>query len=111
MKSIDESSKGSILFLKGRPQSSGCTQVSQPFSVKIPVGNRHAVLQGLCHVSELSSANWLSRPEDVCKVGDRIDVKLIEVNDKGQLRLSRRVLLPEPESDKAGAKQVTSDSN
>ncbi|KAG9140659.1 hypothetical protein Leryth_006860 [Lithospermum erythrorhizon] len=66
--------------------------------------------EGLCHVSELSSANWLSKPEDICKVGDRIDVKLIEVNDKGQLRLSRRVLLPEPESDKAGAKQVTSDS-
>ncbi|GJN24625.1 hypothetical protein PR202_gb12378 [Eleusine coracana subsp. coracana] len=32
------------------------------------------------------------------KVGDRIDVKLIEINDKGQLRLSCKALLPEAEA-------------
>ncbi|KAK3198188.1 hypothetical protein Dsin_021603 [Dipteronia sinensis] len=50
--------------------------------------------EGLCHISELSS-NWLAKAEEVVKVGDRVDVKLIEVNDKGQLRLSRKALLPE----------------
>ncbi|KAM3690596.1 hypothetical protein ACJW31_09G131300 [Castanea mollissima] len=54
--------------------------------------------EGLCHISELTS-NWLAKAEDAVKVGDRIDVKLIEVNDKGQLRLSRRVLLPNTEPD------------
>ncbi|KAJ1287887.1 hypothetical protein BS78_02G044900 [Paspalum vaginatum] len=55
--------------------------------------------EGLCHISELSSG-WLAKAEDAFKVGDRIDVKLIEINDKGQLRLSSRALLPDsdPES-------------
>ncbi|KAL2575728.1 hypothetical protein AAZV13_16G032900 [Glycine max] len=53
--------------------------------------------EGLCHISELSSG-WLPKAEDVFKVGDRIDVKLIEVNEKGQLRLSHRALLPDTEA-------------
>ncbi|XP_059278522.1 probable polyribonucleotide nucleotidyltransferase 1, chloroplastic [Lycium ferocissimum] len=52
--------------------------------------------EGLCHISELS-ANWLAKAEDAFKIGDRLDVKLIEINDKGQLRLSRRALLPDAE--------------
>ncbi|KAL5708697.1 polyribonucleotide nucleotidyltransferase [Ranunculus cassubicifolius] len=59
--------------------------------------------EGLCHISELST-DWLSKAEDAVKVGDRIDVKLIEVNEKGQLRLSRKALLPEPSPDKTNAK-------
>ncbi|XP_021888742.1 polyribonucleotide nucleotidyltransferase 1, chloroplastic-like [Carica papaya] len=64
--------------------------------------------EGLCHISELSS-NWLAKAEDAFKVGDRVDVKLIEVNGKGQLRLSRRALLPEKDSEKSSAKQQPSD--
>ncbi|KAL4576815.1 hypothetical protein LXL04_012915 [Taraxacum kok-saghyz] len=52
--------------------------------------------EGLCHISELSP-DWLSKPEDAFKVGDIVDVKLIEINEKGQLRLSRKALLPVPE--------------
>ncbi|XP_059668573.1 probable polyribonucleotide nucleotidyltransferase 1, chloroplastic [Cornus florida] len=63
--------------------------------------------EGLCHISELS-ADWLAKPEDAFKVGDRVDVKLIEINEKGQLRLSRRALLPDPNPDKPGVKQRTS---
>ncbi|KAL2320519.1 hypothetical protein Fmac_029488 [Flemingia macrophylla] len=54
--------------------------------------------EGLCHISELSSG-WLPKAEDVFKVGDRIDVKLIEINDKGQLRLSHRAMLPDTDPD------------
>ncbi|KAF0907895.1 hypothetical protein E2562_022289 [Oryza meyeriana var. granulata] len=36
--------------------------------------------EGLCHISELSSS-WLAKAEDAFKVGDRIDVKLIEVRN------------------------------
>nr|XP_017252831.1 PREDICTED: probable polyribonucleotide nucleotidyltransferase 1, chloroplastic [Daucus carota subsp. sativus] len=36
--------------------------------------------EGLCHISELSS-DWLAKAEDAFKVGDYIDVKLIEVRN------------------------------
>ncbi|CAM8930243.1 unnamed protein product [Rhodiola kirilowii] len=65
--------------------------------------------EGLCHISELSW-DWLAKPEDAFKVGDRIDVKLIEINDKGQLRLSRRALLPDTSSDKADTAQQSGES-
>ncbi|KAK9169425.1 hypothetical protein Syun_001565 [Stephania yunnanensis] len=52
--------------------------------------------EGLCHISELSG-DWLPKAEDAFKVGDRLDVKLIEINDKGQFRLSHRALLPDSE--------------
>nr|GMC90220.1 probable polyribonucleotide nucleotidyltransferase 1, chloroplastic [Ipomoea batatas] len=42
----------------------------------------------------------ISPGREVVKVGDRVDVKLIEINDKGQLRLSRRALLPNPDPEK-----------
>ncbi|CAN4128331.1 unnamed protein product [Withania somnifera] len=62
--------------------------------------------EGLCHISELS-VNWLAKAEDAFKVGDRLDVKLIEINDKGQLRLSRRALLPDSETEKQSTKPRT----
>jgi len=52
---------------------------------------------GLLHISEI---DWtrLKDVESVLKVGDQIDVKLIEVDSKtGKLKLSRKVLLPKPE--------------
>jgi len=64
--------------------------------------------EGLCHISELSSG-WLAKAEDAFKVGDRIDVKLIEINDKGQLRLSSRALLPDADSE-SNCKQQSSGS-
>ncbi|PIN08088.1 Exosomal 3'-5' exoribonuclease complex, subunit Rrp41 [Handroanthus impetiginosus] len=60
--------------------------------------------EGLCHISELS-ASYLPKAEDAFKVGDRVDVKLIEINEKGQLRLSRRALLPDPSPEKSSTKQ------
>ncbi|MEX2597421.1 MAG: polyribonucleotide nucleotidyltransferase [Salibacteraceae bacterium] len=57
--------------------------------------------EGLLHVSEI---DWkrIENVEDVLKVGDKIDVKLIDVDQKtGKLRLSRKVLIPRPERDTA----------
>uniref|UniRef100_A0A6M2EQ39 polyribonucleotide nucleotidyltransferase n=1 Tax=Populus davidiana TaxID=266767 RepID=A0A6M2EQ39_9ROSI len=64
--------------------------------------------EGLCHISELTS-NWLPKAEDVFKVGDRVDVKLIELNEKGQLRLSRKALLPEATPEKSSAEHHATD--
>ncbi|CAL5066912.1 unnamed protein product [Urochloa decumbens] len=66
--------------------------------------------EGLCHISELSSG-WLSKAEDAFKVGDRIDVKLIEINDKGQLRLSSRALLPDADSESNSKQQSSGSTN
>ncbi|KAH8491376.1 hypothetical protein H0E87_023501 [Populus deltoides] len=76
-----------------------------PYGVFVEIAPGH---EGLCHISELSS-NWLPKAEDAFKVGDRVDVKLIEVNGKGQLRLSRKALLPEATSEKSSAEQQARD--
>ncbi len=51
---------------------------------------------GLLHISEIE---WrrLERVEEVLKEGDQIEVKLIGKDDRGKLKLSRKVLLPRPE--------------
>ncbi len=53
--------------------------------------------EGLLHISEL---DWrkVDQVEDVLKVGDEVDVKLLEVDAKsGKMRLSRRALIEKPE--------------
>lgn len=52
---------------------------------------------GLLHVSEL---DWkrVEHVEEYLKVGDEVEVKLLEIDQKtGKLRLSRKALLPKPE--------------
>ncbi len=51
--------------------------------------------EGLCHISELSHQR-IQKVEEVCKEGDMIDVKVIDINDRGQIRLSHKALLPLP---------------
>lgn len=53
--------------------------------------------EGLLHVSEIA---WTKTEnvEDVLKVGDEVDVKLLEIDEKsGKMRLSMRVLTEKPE--------------
>jgi polyribonucleotide nucleotidyltransferase len=49
---------------------------------------------GLCHISELSD-DYVRNVHDVCKVGDRLRVKVIAVDDQNRVKLSRKVLLKE----------------
>jgi len=59
---------------------------------------------GLLHISEIEWSR-LKDVESVLKVGDKIDVKLIEVDPKtGKLKLSRKVLLPRPDQNNEEAK-------
>jgi polyribonucleotide nucleotidyltransferase len=52
---------------------------------------------GLLHVSEIDYKR-IEKVEDALKVGDKIDVKLLEIDPKtGKLKLSRKALLPKPE--------------
>ncbi len=53
--------------------------------------------EGLLHISEMA---WkkTEKVEDVVKLGDEVDVKLLEIDEKtGKMRLSMKALLPKPE--------------
>jgi polyribonucleotide nucleotidyltransferase len=49
--------------------------------------------EGLVHISQLDVTR-VNKVEDVVKLGDTIDVKLISVDNEGRLVLSRKALLP-----------------
>lgn len=66
----------------------------QPFGAFIEILPNQ---DGLLHISEIE---WkrLEKVEDALKIGDEVEVKLIDVDAKtGKLKLSRKVLLPKPE--------------
>jgi polyribonucleotide nucleotidyltransferase len=50
---------------------------------------------GLIHISELAHER-VARVEDVLRVGDSVQVKCINVDSDGKVRLSRKALLPAP---------------
>ena len=50
--------------------------------------------EGLCHISELSDGR-VEKTEDVLKKGDVTKVKLLSIDEKGRLRLSRKAALAE----------------
>ncbi len=51
-------------------------------------------VEGLCHISELSDG-YVKNVQDVCKMGDLIDVKLISIDEQGRFKLSRKAALAE----------------
>ncbi len=61
--------------------------------------------EGLIHISQLDSKR-VAKVSDVVKVGDTFDVKLLEIDEKGRMNLSRKALMtpekkepsPEPQS-------------
>ncbi|MCQ2466185.1 MAG: polyribonucleotide nucleotidyltransferase [Clostridia bacterium] len=52
--------------------------------------------EGLVHISKLAW-NRVEKVEDVVKEGDKVQVKLIEIDSQGRLNLSIRDTLPKPE--------------
>ena len=50
---------------------------------------------GLLHISEIDW-NRIRKVEDVLEVGQEIEVKLLNIDDNGKLKLSRKALLPKP---------------
>ena len=47
---------------------------------------------GLCHISELSDG-FVKNVQDVCKIGDMFEVKVIAVDDQNRVKLSRKAVL------------------
>jgi len=56
---------------------------------------------GLCHISELDD-KYVGRVDEVCKVGDTMQVKVIAIDDQDRVKLSRKALLREQNPRPAG---------
>ena len=52
--------------------------------------------EGMVHISELANYRVKS-VEDICNVGDKLTVKVIDIDDRGRVRLSRKAALAEME--------------
>ncbi|HNX16093.1 MAG TPA: polyribonucleotide nucleotidyltransferase [Bacilli bacterium] len=53
-------------------------------------------VDGLCHVSRLGWG-FVEKASDVVKIGDKIKVQVIEIDDKGKVKVSHREFLNKPE--------------
>jgi len=61
---------------------------------------------GLCHISELSDG-YVKSVSDVCKEGDRMQVKVIAVDDQNRVKLSRKAVLAEQAAGGGGGGEPT----
>lgn len=52
--------------------------------------------EGLLHISHIAHER-VAKVEDVLNIGDEVTVKATEIDEKGRVNLSRKVLLPKPE--------------
>ena len=52
--------------------------------------------EGLLHISHIAHER-VSKVEDVLNIGDEVEVKVTEIDEKGRVNLSTKVLLPKPE--------------
>ena len=52
-------------------------------------------VEGLCHVSRLGWG-YVSRASDVVKVGDKLKVKVIEIDDHGKVKVSAKEFMEKP---------------
>ncbi|MBI3237125.1 MAG: polyribonucleotide nucleotidyltransferase [Chlamydiales bacterium] len=60
-----------------------------PFGIFVEIYGK----EGLCHISELSHTR-IQNIQEVVREGETIDVKVLDINDRGQIKLSRKALLP-----------------
>ncbi len=60
----------------------------KPFGLFVKIFSK----EGLCHISEVSHSR-IDNLEKLFKEGDKMDVQVIDVNDRGQIKLSHKVLL------------------
>ena len=62
----------------------------KPFGLFVQIFSK----EGLCHISEISHSR-IDNLNDLFKEGDPLEVKVVEINDRGQIRLSHKALLTE----------------
>ncbi len=52
--------------------------------------------EGLCHISEISHQRIQNINDAPFREGDMLDVKVLDVNDRGQIKLSHKALIKQP---------------
>ncbi len=52
-------------------------------------------VEGLCHVSRLGWG-YVAKASDVCKVGDKLKVRVIEIDDHGKVKVSAKEFMEKP---------------
>jgi small subunit ribosomal protein S1 len=76
----------------------GIVQRIQPYGAFIDIGG----LDGLVHVSQISHSH-VKNPKDILKVGDKVDVKVLKIDDPGgpseRISLSIKAMQPDPWGD------------
>jgi polyribonucleotide nucleotidyltransferase len=93
-----EASDAAIKIIRGLTQKPEIGEVYTNVLVKEVREELGAIVEflpkttGLVHISQLAK-DRLRKASDAVKVGDRIDVKLIEITRDGKFRLSRKALL------------------
>ncbi|MEZ6015277.1 MAG: polyribonucleotide nucleotidyltransferase [Planctomycetota bacterium] len=60
-------------------------------------------VEALCHISELGGEGFIEQVTDVVNVGDEVEVEIINVDDRGKIKVSRKAVL-NPEA-RAGAEE------
>jgi polyribonucleotide nucleotidyltransferase len=65
--------------------------------------------EGLVHISELEH-HRVNRVEDVLNIGDKVKVKVIEIDSQGRINLSRKALLEKPEGHEGAEGRESRDS-
>ncbi|MDO4487764.1 MAG: S1 RNA-binding domain-containing protein, partial [Eubacteriales bacterium] len=67
----------------------------------IKIGNG---ISGLCHISQITGTKRLRHPKEVLAVGDKVNVKVIDIKD-GKISLSIKALTAPPKKERAPKKE------
>ncbi len=70
----------------------GTVMSVKPFGVFVAIGNDES---GLVHISELSNA-YVKDANEIVKIGDKVKVKVIRIDDDGKISLSMKRAEPVP---------------
>jgi len=60
---------------------------------------------GLVHISKLGKGKRINKVEDVVKVGDKLQVEIADIDERGKISL-----VPVDDSDKSGAAEKSDDT-
>ncbi|MFA6796937.1 MAG: polyribonucleotide nucleotidyltransferase [Bacilli bacterium] len=82
-----------VRVVKVGEEYDGVVQRVEPYGAFVRL---YGDTDGMCHISKL---DWkrVNKVEDVCKVGDKLKVKVIKIDEKGRIDLSHREFIEKPE--------------
>ena len=65
--------------------------------------------EGLVRMNQLSD-HFVEKAEDVCKEGDELEVKVLEVDAQGRINLSRKAVTHPGSENQSGRERVSADA-